>query len=109
MKKIITARNKKSVVNDNRVEAMQPSWFTVPFVRGITEKFSRLNSKRMRVSFYSTNKLREFIKVHKDPLPRDKKSNVVYKISCKSCDVSYVGQMCRQLKSRITEHKNHIR
>ncbi|XP_018346175.1 PREDICTED: uncharacterized protein LOC108750859 [Trachymyrmex septentrionalis] len=47
--------------------------------------------------------------VHKDPLLRDKKSNVVYKISCKSCDVSYVGQMCRQLKSRITEHKNHIR
>ena len=75
----------------------------------ITEKVSRLNSERMRVSFYSTNKLRKFIKVHKDPLPRDKKLNVVYKISCKSCDASYVGQTCRQLKSRITEHKNHIR
>ena len=75
------ARNRKGVVYDNRVEAVQPSWFTVPFVCGITEKFSRLNSKRMKVSFYSTNKLREFIRVYKDPLPRDKKSNVVYKIS----------------------------
>ncbi|KYN17601.1 hypothetical protein ALC57_10116 [Trachymyrmex cornetzi] len=63
----------------------------------------------MRVSFYSVNELREFIGVHKDPIPRDKKSKVVYKISCKSCDASYVGQTCRQLKSRITEHKNHIR
>ena len=36
---------------------------------------------------------------------RDKKSNVVYKISCKSCDASYVGQ----LRSRITEHENYIR
>ncbi|KYN12159.1 hypothetical protein ALC57_15678 [Trachymyrmex cornetzi] len=57
----------------------------------------------------TTNKLREFIRVYKNPLPRDKRSNVVYKISCRSCDASYVGQMCRQLRSRITEHKNHIR
>ena len=40
------ASNRKSVVNDNRVEAMQFSWFTVPFIRGITEKFSRLNNER---------------------------------------------------------------
>jgi len=62
----------------------------------------------MKVSFYSTNKLREFIRI-KDPLSRNKKSNVIYKISCKSCDANYVRQTCRQLKSRITEHKNHIR
>ena len=77
--------------------------------RGITEKFGRLNSDYMRVSFYSINKLREFIRVHKHPLSRDKESNIVYKISCKSCDANYIGQTCRQLKSRIMEHKNHIR
>ena len=49
LKKIITS-NRKSVVNDNRIEVMQPLWFTFPFVRGITEKF-RLNSQRMRISF----------------------------------------------------------
>ena len=107
LKKIILANNRKSVVNDNRVEVVHPLWFTVPFVRGITEKFSKLN-KRMRVSFYSTNKLREFIRVRKDPLPRDKKSNVVYKILCKSYDASCVEQTCRQ-RLKITEHKNHIR
>jgi len=68
LKKIIIASNRKSVVNDNRVEIVQPSWFTIPFVRSITEKFSRLNSD-MRISFYNTNKLREFIRVHKDSLP----------------------------------------
>ncbi|KYQ46149.1 Histone-lysine N-methyltransferase SETMAR [Trachymyrmex zeteki] len=109
LKNIIMVSNRKSVVNDNSVDVVQPSWFTVPFVRGISEKFGRLNSGQMRVSFYSINKLREFIRVHKDPLPRDKKSNVVYKIFCKSCDASYVGQTCRQLKSRIMEHRNHIR
>ena len=49
LKKIIMVRNRKSVVNDDKVETVQPSWFTVPFVRGITEKFSRLNSERMIV------------------------------------------------------------
>ncbi|KYN31624.1 hypothetical protein ALC56_14123 [Trachymyrmex septentrionalis] len=38
LKKIIIARNRKSVINDNRIEAVQPSRFTVPFVRDITEK-----------------------------------------------------------------------
>jgi len=34
--------------------------------------------------------------------------NVVYKINCKDCDASYVGQTGRQLKTRISEYKNHI-
>ncbi|XP_018313144.1 uncharacterized protein [Mycetomoellerius zeteki] len=109
LKNVIMASNRKNVVNDSSIDVAQPSWFTVPFVRGIIEKFSRLNSYRMRVSFYRSNKLREFIRVYEDPLLREKKSNVVYKISCKGFDASYVGHMCRQLKSRVTEHKNHIR
>jgi len=36
-------------------------------------------------------------------------SNVAYEISCCDCDASYVGQTGRQLKSRISKHKNHIR
>ena len=38
---IIMTSNRKSVVNDNSV--VQSLWFTVPFVRGIIEKFGRLN------------------------------------------------------------------
>ena len=60
----------------------------------------------MRVSFYSSNKLREFIRVHKDSLLRNKKLNVIYKIFVRVA--SYVRQMYRQLRSRITECKNHI-
>lgn len=33
----------------------------------------------------------------------------MYKILCKDCDASYVGQTCRQLKKMISEGRNHIR
>jgi len=43
--------------------------------------------------------------VIKDKLPQWSHTNVVYKIECKDCDASYVGQTSRMLKTRIKEHK----
>ncbi|KYN45314.1 hypothetical protein ALC56_00160 [Trachymyrmex septentrionalis] len=52
------------------------------------------------VSFYSSNKLKKYIKEHKD-LHHFSKNNVVYKIDCVECDATYVGQ----IRSVITEHR----
>ena len=41
--------------------------------------------------------------------PHTSKNNVVHKISYRDCDASYVGQTGRKLKTRIAEHRNHIR
>ena len=81
----------------------------VPFIALHTEKFKRFNKNDIRVSFHSPNKMGKYIKVQKDICPHTSKSNVVYKISCNNCDASYVGQTGRQLKTRITEHRNLIR
>ena len=43
-----------------------------------------------------------------DSLPNTSKTNVVYKINCRDCDASYVDQTGRRLKTRLTEHRNHI-
>jgi len=108
----------KSLVNDkiakyknNNTEngSNKKIWFTVPFIKTISEKFKSItNGSISRLSFFSMNKLNSLIKVHKDPLPKPSYMNVVYKISCRNCDASYVGQTCRQLKTRISEHKKHI-
>ena len=55
------------------------------------------------------NNLNRFIKVQKDKSISNNHNNVVYKINCKDCDVSYVGQTKRQLRTRLKEHSNNIK
>ena len=50
---------------------------------------------------------------HKDPIPNNLKSFLVYKFSCASCSSSYLGETCHLFKTRIEEHikkdnKSHI-
>jgi len=79
------------------------------YIKSISEKFKNIiNGTVSRVSFYSMNKLSRLIKAQKDSLSKSSNMNVIYKINCKDCDASYVGQTGRQLKTRISEHKNHI-
>jgi len=33
----------------------------------------------------------------------------IYKLNCNNCETIYVGQIKRQLKTKITEHTNHIK
>ncbi|KYN35068.1 hypothetical protein ALC56_10601 [Trachymyrmex septentrionalis] len=97
------------VVADNDRENESVSWLTVPFIPFHTEKFKRFRKNDIRVSFRSLNKLNKYIKVHKDICPYTSKSNVVYMILCEDCDASYVRQTSRRLKTKIAEHRNHIR
>lgn len=86
-------------------ENVNKSWFTIPFVLNISDKFKNI-IKDLNIKFFSLNNI---IKTHKDPLPNKAKKNVVYKIYCKDCDVSYIGQTGRTLKTRISEYRNDIR
>jgi len=38
-----------------------------------------------------------------------KKECGIYKLNCNNCEAIYVGQTKRQLKTRIVEHRNHIK
>lgn len=94
--------------NDSKVKERE-KYFTISFINGISDKFRWiLKDYNTKISFFSINKLNNFIKVHKDILPRSSCSDVVYHIKCKNCDASYVGQTSRQLHTRITEHRNNI-
>jgi len=80
--------------------------FCIPFIPNISTKISMLfkNVPFLRMAYRGINKLNRFIKVQKNVLLQSSQSNVIYKIDCKDCDASYVGQTSRCLKTRINEY-----
>ncbi|KYN09092.1 hypothetical protein ALC57_18803 [Trachymyrmex cornetzi] len=106
---IIINPRQQNCNNDNTLRN-KINWFTIPYIEGFSDKFKNtVNGKDFRLSYFSINKMNNFIKVHKDPLPKESKRNVVYKIKCNDYDSTYVGQTKRKLKTRINEHRSHIR
>jgi len=63
-----------------------------------------------KLVFIIPNILKNFIKRGKNKLEHVHNQNVVYRIFCENCNVSYVGQTkrLRQLKTRLHEHVSHI-
>ncbi|KAG5316448.1 SETMR methyltransferase, partial [Acromyrmex insinuator] len=63
--------------------------------------FHNLNS---RLSFFSiNNKFNSLIKIHKNPLSNSQKKNIIYKISCKDCDATYVVEQTYHLFTKLKE------
>lgn len=60
------------------------------------------------LAFTVGNKLNTVVKLHKDSLSKMHQSKIVYKLCCKTCEASYVGQTRRQLRTRINEHDKNI-
>jgi len=74
-----------------------------------TEKFKNISKiLKTKLAFFSLHKLNRIVKSQKDKLPIGMNKNVVYKLTCKNCDVAYVGQTKRKLNTRIAEHKKDI-
>jgi len=71
-------------------------YFIIPYIRNISEITAALINKSLfTVGYRCLNKIDNIIKVHKDQTEHNQKSNIVYKINCQNCDVSYVGQTKR--------------
>jgi len=111
-KRLSTKFNQLNNQRDHDVSSeIKENYFVIPYIEHTGEKFIQFfkNIPNFKLTFSGINRLSKFIKVQKDPLPTLFHSNVVYKINCLQCDASYVGQTRRFLKSRIDEHRSHIR
>jgi len=86
-------------------------YFTVPYVQHTSNSFKSISKKfNLPIAFTIPNTLNRFIKTGNDRLdgPSSCVCDVVYKINCKDCEASYVGQTKRRLRTKIKEHINDI-
>ena len=71
--------------------------------------FRLLRGIGFTVVYKITKKLNTLIKRGKNNLHNNDKTNVVYKLNCQNCNVSYIGQTKRHLRTRVKEHSNNIK
>jgi len=107
-RKLIANQN-KNIVNRNIdiTDNENKKYFTIPYIRNISEIIASLINKSFTVGYKCLNQIDNIVKAHKNQTEHNYKSNIVYKIYCQNCDALYVGQTKRQLKTRI-KHFNKL-
>ncbi|KYM95315.1 hypothetical protein ALC62_14037, partial [Cyphomyrmex costatus] len=101
--------NRNNIVN-NGTRRIKNNYFIVPYHKDVSEKFKNIiNNSKINIVYKPTNNLGGIIKTGKDKLNKFDNTNVVYKINCKDCDMSYVGQTKRRLRTRLKEHRDDLK
>ena len=78
----------------------------IPYVKGFSEQMRRVFGKYgIPTHFKPTNTLRQLLVKPKDPVSKENVVGPVYKIKCEECDVVYIGETERSLKTRFSEHR----
>jgi len=99
-----------NVINTDNNSNNEKRIIVLPYVSPLTDLImSNIDSSKTLIGLRCLNKLSRLIKVHKDIDKPLYKNNVVYKIHCRDCEATYVGQTKRQLKTRLKEHRNNIK
>ena len=63
----------------------------------------------IRTTFHLTNTPRQILVHPKDPIPKQERSCVVYRIPCTNCTRAYIGQTSRTLAQQIKDHQRSVR
>jgi len=86
-------RIKKQNLNNTNDDGYK-YWFVIPFIPKLTDKFKNItNIIKSKLTFFSVNRLGKVIRAQKDPLQLGSNKNVVYKLKCKNCDVTYIARL----------------
>ncbi len=109
--KIFIDSVKARITNQAPLERNWSLTVSITYVPKISEAIRRLlNPEVIRVAFASTNTLRKWLSNVKDPIPKDKAIQLVYKLSCQDCKTVHNAETPRSVADRMKEHsRRHAR
>ena len=82
---------------------------TLPYQQGLSEKLRRIFGKyNIRTAFRAANTIRSSLVAPKDKIDTLAVCGAVYKIPCKDCPASCIGESGRLLSTRLKEHKKAV-
>ena len=112
LKEGLSVSRRERTVNQNTNGTDKPKrsgYVVLPYMKGTTERLKRAYAKH-NISLFSKPgyTLRNALVRPKDPLEKEEKCGVVYKIDCGVCQATYIGETERSLASRIPEHQKSV-
>jgi uncharacterized protein (UPF0335 family) len=110
IKRVQNRIDKRKVTPKENNEQELIKHVNLPYTQGTSEQLRRILRKhKIRSTFYSTDTLRQKLSHPKDPIEMDNKNNIIYKIPCKDCNATYIGESKRCLGTRTKEHQAAVR
>jgi hypothetical protein len=85
-------------------EQTDKTWRKILYLKDLTEKVTKTLPKNIQPAFYTNNKLSNILVNTKTKTDMLQKSGV-YELTCNDCNHKYIGQSCRNIKTRLQEHK----
>jgi len=81
----------------------------VPYVKRLSEAFAKiLKSHGIATADRPHRTLRNFVVHPKDKVNDKEKTELIYRVPCKNCSSSYVGETGRKFGPRIKGHKKEV-
>ena len=104
-------RNTRSNTDSNtQINSDPVTTATIPYIRGTSETIARiLQPYNICVEHKPITTLRRLLTDVKEEDKPEDRQGAVYKIKCRDCHASYLGETGRNLSTRLTEHKRATR
>ena len=81
----------------------------IPYIQGLSETIQRIYRGHGIATAMKPHRTLRNILVHpKDKTPKENVAECVYKIGCKNCDGSYIGETSRRFGVRLKEQQKDV-
>jgi len=81
----------------------------MPYVKGLSEAFARILKFHGIATANCPHRTQWKFVVHpKDKVKDKEKTELIYRVPCKNCSSSYVGETGRKFSLRIKKHKKEV-
>ena len=98
------SRNERNVHQPERKK-----FISTPYIKGVSERVERiLKPHNIMLAHKSKTTIKTKLCHLKDSREATEKNNAVYKINCKNCSCSYIGETSKKVGDRLKEHKRNI-
>ena len=102
----VQKRNPSKKKNKN---SQKKGLVVIPYVEGISERIERtLKKYNVSTAMRPQSTLRNILVHPKDKCSPEEQGEIIYKIPCKNCHKSYIGETGRLFKTRLEEHKADV-